>query len=111
MVLPKSMSDWMKTVYGLPQSDLVELFQSSQLNISEHIKNIFEERELNETAVVRKFRTTAPDGKNCNIAFYNLDVINSVGYRVKSLRGGQFQAYGPDDEHLTEQEIGNRLFR
>lgn len=83
MVLPKSMSDWLKTSYGLPQSDLVELFQSSKLNISEHIKHIFGERERNETAVVWKFRTTAPDGKNYNIAFYNLDVINSVGYRVK----------------------------
>ena len=90
MVLPKLMSDWMKTVYGLPQSDLVEFFESSKLNISEHIKHIFEERELDETAVVRKFRTTAPDGKNHNIASYNLDVMNSVGYRVKSLRGAQF---------------------
>jgi hypothetical protein len=50
----------------LTQSALVELFQSSKENISEHIKHIFEERELNETAVVRKFRTTAPDDKNYN---------------------------------------------
>jgi hypothetical protein len=47
----------------LTQSDLVELFQSSKTNISEHIKHIFDEGELKETAVVRKFRTTAPDGK------------------------------------------------
>ena len=60
----------------LTQNDLVELFQSSKSNISEHIKHIFEEGELNETAVVRKFRTTAPDGKNYNVAFYNLDVKN-----------------------------------
>lgn len=61
----------------LTQSDLVELFQSSKSNISEHIKHIFEEEELNETAVVRKFRTTATDGKNYKVAFYNLDVIIS----------------------------------
>jgi len=54
----------------LTQSDLVKLFQSSKSNISEHIKHVFEEGELNETAVVRKFRTTAPDGKNYNVAFY-----------------------------------------
>ena len=59
----------------LTQNDLVELFQSSKSNISEHIKHIFKEGELKETAVVRKFRTTAPDGKNYNVAFYNLDVI------------------------------------
>jgi len=75
----------------LTQSDLVELFQSSKSNISEHLKYIFEEGELIEGAVVRKFRTTAPDGKNCNVAFYNLDVIISIGYGVKSLRGVQFR--------------------
>jgi hypothetical protein len=87
----------------LTQSDLVELFQSSKSNISEHIKHIFEERELNETAVVRKFRTTAPDGKNYNVAFYNLDVIISVGYRVKSLRGVQFRIWAT--ERLREYLI------
>lgn len=60
------------------QTDLVELFQSSKSNISEHIKHVFEEGELNETAVVRKFRTTAPDGKNYNVTFYNLDAIISI---------------------------------
>jgi hypothetical protein len=84
----------------LTQSDLVELFQSSKSNISEHIKHIFEERELN---VVRKFRTTAPDGKNYNVAFYNLDVIISVGYRVKSLRGVQFRIWAT--ERLREYLI------
>ena len=71
----------------LTQAEMVELFQSSKSNISEHIKHIFEERELSETSVVRKFRTTAADGKSYNTTFYNLDVIISVGYRVKSLRG------------------------
>jgi len=85
------------------QTDLVELFQSSKSNISEHIKHIFEEGELIETAVVRKFRTTAPDGKNYNVAFYNLDVIISIGYRVKSLRGVQFRIWAT--ERLREYLI------
>jgi len=87
----------------LTQNDLVELFQSSKSNISEHIKHIFDEGELKETAVVRKFRTTAPDGKNYNIAFYNLDVIISVGYRVKSMRGVQFRIWAT--ERLREYLI------
>jgi|SRR6185312_5553377 len=74
----------------LTQADMVDLFQSSKPNISEHIKHIFEEGELTENSVVRKFRTTAADGKNYNTTYYNLDVVISVGYRVKSLRGTQF---------------------
>lgn len=85
------------------QTDLVELFQSSKSNISEHIKHIFKEGELIEAAVVRKFRTTAPDGKNYNVAFYNLDVIISIGYRVKSLRGVQFRIWAT--ERLREYLI------
>lgn len=77
----------------LSQADMVELFQSSKANISEHIKHIFEEGELEENAVVRKFRTTAKDGKKYNTNFYNLDVIISVGYRVKSFRGTQFRMW------------------
>lgn len=69
----------------LTQSDMVELFQSSKSNISEHIKHIFDEGELREESVVRKFRTTAADGKTYEVNHYNLDVIISVGYRVKSL--------------------------
>ena len=65
---------------------MVELFQSSKSDISEHIKHIFEEGELQEESVIRKIRTTAADGKSYNTTFYNLDVIISVGYRVKSLR-------------------------
>lgn len=55
----------------LAQNDLVALFQSSKSNISEHIKHIFQEGELNQTAVVRKFRTTGPDGKNYHVAVYD----------------------------------------
>ena len=66
----------------LTQQQLVDLFQSSKSNISEHIKHIFEEGELDQEAVVRKFRTTASDGKNYNITYYNLDMIISLGYRI-----------------------------
>lgn len=77
----------------LTQQMMGDLFQTSKSNISEHIKHVFEEGELNESSVVRKFRTTATDGKNYNISYYNLDVIISVGYRVKSLRGVQFRIW------------------
>ena len=72
---------------------MVELFQSSKSNISEHIKHIFEEGELNKDEVVRNFRTTATDGKTYNVAYYNLDIIISVGYRVKSKQGTQFRIW------------------
>ena len=93
----------------LTQADMVELFQSSKSNISEHIKHIFEEFELQQELVVRKFRTTtkhgAIEGKTqenwTNI--YNLDVIISVGYRVKSLRGTQFRIWAT--ERLREYLI------
>ncbi|MEA1955220.1 MAG: virulence RhuM family protein [Campylobacterota bacterium] len=77
----------------LTQAQLCELFQKSKSTISEHIKNIFKEGELTENAVVRNFRTTAEDGKNYNTNFYNLDVIISVGYRVKSLQGTKFRQW------------------
>jgi len=77
----------------LTQAQLCELFQKSKSTISEHIKNIFDDEELIEDAVVRNFRTTAEDGKNYNTNFYNLDVIISVGYRVKSLQGTKFRQW------------------
>lgn len=77
----------------LNQAQIAELLQSSKSNISEHISHIFEEKELDETSVVRNFRTTATDGKDYNVKHYNLDVIISVGYRVKSLRGTQFRIW------------------
>ena len=80
----------------LSQSQMVELFQSSKANISEHIKNVFSEGELIEDSVVRDFRTTAADGKNYNIKHYNLDVIIAVGYRVKSVRGTQFRVWATE---------------
>jgi len=77
----------------LTQMQLCELFNKSKATISEHIKHIFAEGELMEGSVVRNFRTTAQDGKNYNTNFYNLDVIISVGYRVKSKQGTQFRIW------------------
>ncbi|MDR0285624.1 MAG: virulence RhuM family protein [Propionibacteriaceae bacterium] len=80
----------------LSQAQMVELFQSSKANISEHIKHVFDEGELDEQAVVRRYRTTAADGRNYLVAYYNLDVIISVGYRVRSLRGTQFRIWATE---------------
>jgi hypothetical protein len=77
----------------LTQAQLCELFQKSKATISEHIKNVFEEGELDMDSVVRNFRTTAADGKSYDTNFYNLDVIISVGYRVKSLQGTKFRQW------------------
>jgi hypothetical protein len=77
----------------LTQAQLCELFQKSKATISEHIKNIFDEDELTESSVVRKFRTTAADGKSYETNYYNLDVIISVGYRVKSHQGTKFRQW------------------
>lgn len=86
------------------QAQLVDLFQSSKANISEHIKHVFEEGELEEEAVVRKFRTTAADGKSYLTAHYNLDVILSVGYRVKSKVATRFRIWATERlrEHLIK---------
>jgi hypothetical protein len=77
----------------LTQAQMAELFQKSKATISEHLKNIFEEGELDEISVVRKFRTTAADGKLYDTNFYNLDVIISLGYRVKSHQGTKFRQW------------------
>ena len=77
----------------LSQKLMAELFGKDVRTVNEHIQNIFEERELVADSVVREFRITAADGKNYATKFYNLDVIISVGYRVKSLRGTQFRIW------------------
>ena len=87
----------------LTQAQLCELYQTSKSNISEHIKNIFLEGELDENSVVRKFRTTATDGKNYNVSYYNLDMIISLGYRVKSITATQFRRWAT--ERLKEYMI------
>jgi hypothetical protein len=80
----------------LSQAQMVELFQSSKANISEHIKHILDEGELSENSVVRNFRTTAADGKNYAVKYYNLDMILAIGYRVKSPRGTQFRQWATE---------------
>lgn len=104
----------------LTQQQLVELYQTSKSNVSEHIKHIFEEGELEEESVVRKFRTTASDGKNYNVTYYNLDMIISLGYRIKSSIATQFRRWATerikeymikgftmDDERLKGNGGGN----
>jgi len=106
----------------LSQKLMAELFQTSVPNINMHIGNIFEEGELAADSVIKDFLTTAADGKNYQTKFYNLDVIISVGYRVKSLRGTQFRIWATqrlreylikgftlDDERL-KQAGGGRYF-
>ena len=77
----------------LSQSQLVELFQSSKANVSEHIKHILEEGELTRDSVVREFRTTAADGKTYDVEHYNLDMILSLGYRIKSSIATRFRQW------------------
>jgi len=104
----------------LSQAQLCELFDKDKRTISEHIQNIFKEGELFEESVIRKFRTTASDGKNYQVNYYNLDVIISVGYRVSSHRGTQFRIWATqrlkeylikgftlDDERLKRSSGGN----
>jgi hypothetical protein len=77
----------------LTQGQMVELFNTTKQNISLHIKNIFDEGEQDKDSVVKEYLTTAADGKNYNTKYYNLDVIISVGYRVKSTIGTQFRIW------------------
>jgi prophage maintenance system killer protein len=77
----------------LSQAQMCELFDKNKRTVSEHIRNIFKEGELQELSVVRNFRTTAADGKSYEVNHYSLDVIISVGYRVKSQRGTQFRIW------------------
>jgi hypothetical protein len=112
----------------LTQAQLVEIYQSSKSNISEHIKHIFEDKELDETVVVRKFRTTTQHGaiegktQSRDVAHYNLDVIIALGYRVQSPIAVRFRRWATqrlheyiqkgftmDDERLKQG--GNRYFR
>jgi len=88
----------------LTQAQLVELFDKTKQNISLHIRNIFKEGELAENSVVKEYLTTASDGKKYKTKYYNLDVIISVGYRVKSQRGTQFRIWATSllKDHLIK---------
>jgi hypothetical protein len=93
----------------LTQAQLAELFQRKRSVITKHIRNIFEEGELVESAVCANYAQTAADGKTYQTVYYNLDVIISVGYRVKSHRGTQFRIWAT--QRLSADTIGgNRPF-
>ncbi len=107
----------------LTQKQMADLFQKDVRTINEHIQNVFEEAELSEKSVIRKFRITAADGKSYDTQHYNLDVIISVGYRVKSQRGTQsriwatqrlrdylVKGFAMDDARLAEGGVQNRYF-
>ena len=88
----------------LSLDQMATLFGRNKSTVSRHIKNIFEEGELSNNSVVAKFATTASDGKEYQVDYYNLDVIISVGYRVKSLQGTQFRIWATQQlrEYLTK---------
>jgi len=107
----------------LNQIQMAQLFQVTKQNISLHINNIFSEEELDKKSVVKEFLTTASDGKNYNVAYYNLDAIISVGYRVKSKIGTKFRiwatnlikeyirkGFAMDDERLKNPDFGKDYF-
>ena len=77
----------------LTQKLMATLFDVTIPTVNEHLKNIFASEELQQDSVIRKFRTTASDGKNYNTNFYNIDAIISVGYRVNSKRATQFRQW------------------
>ena len=77
----------------LTQAQMALLFQTTRNNVTLHIKNIFKEGELQRSSVCKESLQTAADGKNYKTQFYNLDVIISVGYRVKSLHGTRFRQW------------------
>ncbi|OJV54072.1 MAG: death-on-curing protein [Bacteroidetes bacterium 43-16] len=80
----------------LTQSQMADLFMQTKQNVSLHINNCFKEQELDRLSVVKDFLTTAADGKRYNTKHYNLEVIISVGYRVKSKRGTQFRQWATE---------------
>ncbi|MDA3896322.1 MAG: RhuM family protein [Desulfobacteraceae bacterium] len=98
----------------MAQDHMAELFGKNKKTISEHIRNIFNEGELEENVVVRKFRTTTRHGaiegktQSREVQFYNLDVIISVGYRVKSKQGTQFRIWATQrlKEYIVKERAG-----
>ena len=96
----------------LTQQQMTVLFETTKQNISLHINNIFRENELDKNSVVKDYLTTAADGKKYRTQYYNLDVIISVGYRVKSQRGTQFRIWATGilkDYLLRGYALNNRL--
>jgi len=108
----------------LTQDQMATLFDKSRTTITEHIQNVFLEKELDKNSVCRNFRRTGTDKKTYEVQYYNLDVIISVGYRVKSLRGTQFRKWATerlreylikgftlDDERLKQGDGKARYFQ
>jgi len=107
----------------LSQKQLTELFGKAKGTISEHIKHIFEDGELEEDSVVRFYRTTAADGKTYEVAHYNLDVVLALGFRVRSQAATRFRQWAADklkefirkgfildDDRLKNPDVGNDYF-
>jgi len=88
----------------MTQKAIAELYQSTKQNISLHIKNVFEEKELDKDTVVKYYLTTAKDGKNYKTKHYNLEMIIAIGYRVRSHRGTQFRKWATErlNEYLVK---------
>ncbi len=103
-----------KETTWLSLDQMAALFGRDKSVISRHIKNVFKEKELTKKAVVANFATTASDGKTYNVEYYNLDVIISVGYRVKSQQGVGFRIWATKTlkQHLIQGYTvnENRLF-
>ena len=93
----------------LSQTQICEVFGKAKSTISEHIKAIFEEEELDKEAVVRNYRTTASDGKNYDVAYYSLDMIIAIGFRVRSSTGTKFRIWAKDrlKEYITKGFVLN----
>ena len=104
----------------LSQNQMAELFETTKQNISLHVRNVFADGQLQEGSVVKEYLTTAADGKAYRTSYYNLDVIISVGYRVRSLRGTRFRiwatqrlrdyiikGFAMDDQRLKEAGGGD----
>ena len=81
------------------QQQLAELFDTSKQNISQHINNILNDKELNQISVVKNYFTTATDGKNYEVTFYSLAMILAIGFRVRSMRGTQFRIWANQNLH------------
>lgn len=107
-------------ILWLSQAMICDLYGKAKSTISGHIKNIFEDAELDEDSVVRFYRTTAVDGKTYNVQFFSLPLILAVGYRVRSIRGTQFRQWATqtlqeylvkgfvmDDERLKNPPVGS----
>lgn len=90
----------------LTQMQMALLFDTSKQNISYHINKCFKEGELVKVAVVKEFLTTATDGKEYSVEYYNLDVIISVGYRVKSIRGTRFRQWAT--ERIRDHDVAKK---